>query len=82
MNLQGHDVRIEQDNNNITRVFIDGRELKGAIDVNYNNGVGNTPVITVEFMPATLNLNKEAIVEVTTLGDNYRKFIKEEEGEV
>lgn len=57
--MKGHDVRIEQENERVAKVFIDGNELKDVQYVNYNIRVADAPIITVEFIPSTLNFDKQ-----------------------
>ena len=57
--IKGNNVRIEQEGHGITKVLIDDIELKGVQNVEYKNGIGTIPYVTVEFIPETLNCDKE-----------------------
>lgn len=57
--MGGHNVRIEQENERVANVYIDGKKLEGVQYVNYRIGVNDIPVITIEFIPGTLNFDKE-----------------------
>lgn len=57
--MAGNDVRIEQKDFRTARVFIDGNEVKGVQNVNYSIGVDEMPIIKLEFIPETLNSDKE-----------------------
>lgn len=54
--MEGHKVDIIQDENSRTRVWIDGKEVKGIQGISYNNSVEFTPSVILEFIPSTLNL--------------------------
>lgn len=58
--MKGNNVRIEQENLNTARVFIDGNEVKGVGKVDYSIGVDEIPIVKLEFTPETLNFNRES----------------------
>lgn len=67
--MAGNDVRIEQKDLRVARVFIDGNEVKGVQNVNYSIGVDDIPVIRLEFIPETLNFDKDLKVRVNFDGE-------------
>lgn len=60
MGIKGNNVDIKQNDKGHTRIFIDGKELKNVTEISYNNEVGiAAPMISVNFIPATLNIDEE-----------------------
>ncbi|GEM_PF-3684038 len=54
--MKYHDFEIEQfSNSGFGKLKIDGKEMQGVTYVNYENSVGDTPEITIRFIPGTLN---------------------------
>lgn len=79
--MSGHDVNIIQENERVAKVVIDGKELKGVQYVNYRIGIDEIPIITVEFIPGTLNFEKEKEnlkLNVTIDGELIAKKVIEE----
>lgn len=58
------DIRIEQEDLRTSRLFIDGKELNGIQYIQYRIGTDDVPVITVEFIPKTLNINKSLVSKI------------------
>lgn len=67
---KGNKVRIEQEGFNVTKIFIDGIELRGVKEVEYRNELGGFPIITVAFTPETLNYDK--LIERKSTPRRYR----------
>lgn len=61
--MQGHDVKIIQDNYKIAQIYIDGKKIQGVTDIRYDIGVERLPEITMSFRPSTLNFDKEVLKE-------------------
>lgn len=57
--MRGNNVRIVQEDDRTARIFIDGHELKGVQYVDYKIGVNKIPIVTVEFVPETLNFGED-----------------------
>lgn len=55
-------------------VFMDGEKVEGVKAVEFRAGVGQTSMVTLTFNAAEVEI--EAEVEITTIGDSDRVFAK------
>lgn len=77
--MKGNNVRIEQENLNTARVFIDGNEVKGVTKVDYTIGVDEVPIVKLEFTPETLNFDKGKVeLSITIDGQKITEKIVEQ----
>jgi hypothetical protein len=59
--LNGHNVKIVQDKSARAKIYIDGKELEAVQSISYDIGCDRLPSVSVEFTPATLNVDTSEI---------------------
>lgn len=78
-----HKIRIESELSPlVSRVFLDGEEIKGIRNVSFSHPVGELPIVVIEIIPLELIIEGESevqrqdaeLVDITEHGDEYRKY--------
>lgn len=68
----GNKVKIIQEGYGKTKIFIDDIEVKNVQYIDYNANVNEVPMITLRFIPETLNYD-----EIQRINKNIEKLIDE-----
>jgi hypothetical protein len=70
MDNELHKVEIKSEGA-ITKIKLDGNELKGVRCINYSHNAGESPVMKIELYTKVVTIDNPTVIDITNAFDNH-----------